>query len=893
MLVFCKRGVRIRKLKSIDSIYQEVKDCCFVLTNDAPLATALNKLVDKPLIGPFAMTARQLAASVSVEVIGYPIWGELKAVKTICEENPELDFRFVHDEMQKIREIRQYTMDVEKHLSSSSKKVYNSWKAIPTLEMVMERFDQSKTFYPELHGTIAVINIDMFNDLDKNMIPNEYDYLDVDIFENEQTYIPEIYQIGNDRQIAENAVALIEDNDPNNFAIVMNASSPIVDAVKTTLYRKKIPFIDSLTVRDLNQVRDYLQFLHLSLNYETLRAKQVREMYSALEAHMRSDVDEHLLDKIFLDGKAEKLRSLMKDIRKHTFDEVRQIICDAKTGDAVKNVIEDLDIGNAKISTRLVERMTYAVDNIADLHHNEKIPKNEKTGVLLVDSRNSVFVDRPLVIYLGMGDDWDLDLADKKYVDDIEEETRRMAAKLEALVQQGVGRYYLVNTSKNGKPAKPSILFSRLFEITGNRETLEFEDLLLPGHTTLKKRWCDYKQTEGIELKDRLDGLEPYSYKFSQSGFKAYYECPYSFQFYSTLESKDADYFEFGNLIHSFAELYFSHPELANDRFEELVQMACKRFSGISSPAMGTIDADRIRYGMTNVKRYIDGLGFEGDRKLVPVPKGHDNFFYEELGLHESSAFCEHDYESNEHRIHGKFDLNLNTVIDYKSGKARDAYKIRKAMNIVEKREQTDFQALFYLAISNEVWSNKEMQFLYAMGNDTQHLDNDFDVKENVRKVLIYDPSNTTFDVDKIIADMFRKGRQNKCKKRSGDFVNLMKRVAQGVRTTWAEDESIIAAISKEFNYDSKGRKTVINAIKEYVKILDSGILYTDNTILISEEKLHEIMNRIDSMHTKMQSESISELPADHDKNCFKCNFFKVCTKDGVTIDVKEDDSDE
>ncbi len=855
----------------------------------------MNKLVDKPLIGPFAMTARQLAASVSVEVVGSPIWGELKTVKTICEENPELDFRFVHGEIQKIKEIRQYTQDVEKHLSPSSKKVYNSWKAIPTLEMVMEKFDENRTFYPNLHGKVAVINIDMFDDLDKHMIPFDHDYLDVSVFEHEQVYIPEIYQIGNDRQIAENAVALIEDNDPNNFAIVMNVSSPIVEAVKTILYRKRIPFIDSLTVRDLNQIRDYLQFLQLSLNYETLRAKQVREMYSALDAHMRADVDEYLLNKIILNGKAEKLRSLMKDVRKHTFDEVRQIVCNEKTGDAVKSVIEDLDISDKKITTRLVERMTYAVDNIADLHHNETIPKNEKTGVLLADSRNSVFVDRPIVIYLGMGDDWDLDLADKKYVDDIEEETRRMAARLEALVQQGVGRYYLVNTSKNGKPAKPSILFSRLFEITGDKETIEFEDLLPPGQTTIKKRWSEGIQSGEIELGNRLKDLEPYDYKFSQSGFKAYYECPYSFQFYSTLESKDADYFEFGNLIHSFAELYFSHPDLANERFEELVQKASRRFSGISSPAMGTIDEDRIRCGMTNVKRYIDSLGFKGDKKMVPVSEKHDNFFYRELGLHETSSLCEHDYVSNEHRIHGKLDLDAGVVIDYKTRKkVKDASKIRKSMDTEEKRDDMDFQALFYLAIANELMSETEMQFLYAMGNDTKHLDEDFEIEQNVRKVLIFDPSNTTFDVDSIIANMYRKGRRTRCKERSGDFVKLMRSVEdRGPRSSWAGDESIISAISKEFGYTAKDRKTIINAIKEYVKILDSGILYTNDTILIPEEKLHEMVNLIDSMHIRMQSESISELPAKHDKNCFECDFFKICTRDGITIDISEDDFNE
>ena len=43
----------LRKSKSIEEIYDEVKDYDLVITNDAPLATALNKLVEKPRLDYF------------------------------------------------------------------------------------------------------------------------------------------------------------------------------------------------------------------------------------------------------------------------------------------------------------------------------------------------------------------------------------------------------------------------------------------------------------------------------------------------------------------------------------------------------------------------------------------------------------------------------------------------------------------------------------------------------------------------------------------------------------------------------------------------------------------------------------------------------------------------
>lgn len=882
----------MRRLKSIDDIYNEVRECCFVLTNDAPLATALNKLVDKPLIGPFAMTPRQLAVAYSVDVKGSPIWGELKVVTSICKDYPELDFRFVHGEVQRIKEIRHYTKDVGKHLlTPSSKKVYDSWKRLPTLESVMDIFDPSTTFYPHLQGTIAVVGVDMFDDLDKCMIPPDFNYLDVDIFKKEECCIPEIYQIGNDRQLAENAVALIEGRDPNDFAIVMNTSSPIVDSVKTALYRRRLPFINSLKVRDLNQIRDFLHFNLLSLSYDTLRVKHVKEIFSSLNAHIRNDADEHLLDKVTLSGKAAELRDVMKKIRSYTFNEVRKLICSSKTTESVKIVIEELEISDQKVCTKLVERMKYSVDNIGDLHHNEQIPESEKMGVLLADSKNSVFIDRPVVIYLGMSDDWDLDLADKRYVDNVEDENERMSAKLEALVQQGVGRYYLVNTSRGGKPARPSMLFSGFFELNKDKDVLDFDDLLPPGQTTRKARWCDCESSAKSDLDCRLSNAKPYDAPFSQSGFKAYFECPYSFQFHSTLESMDADYLEFGNLIHSFAELYFSHPEIVEERFENLIDMASKRFSGISSPVLSEIDADRIRCGMTNIRRYIDSLGFDGDRKLVPLPEKFDNFFYEALGITNTSSLCEKDFRSNNYPIHGKMDLNIGTVIDYKTGKVKSPSDIRTKLMMDKIRKDVDFQALFYLAIANDLWFGREMQFLFAMGNDTDYLTEGFDIAQNIRRVLIFDPDVDKYEIDGHICETYKRDK-SKCEKDPATMMTVIRSVAPGKISEWHDDDSLIDAVAEVFHYAPNERKTVVNAIKRYAEIYDSGIFIKDNEVVILKRKMNSMLARIGELHSKLERESVLGLPPEHDKECAKCDFFKVCTKDKVVIDIEDGDYD-
>ena len=86
--------------------------------------------------------------------------------------------------------------------------------------------------------------------------------------------------MGNDRQLAENAVAIIDEEDPASFAIVLDASGTIADSVRAALYRRNLPFVNSLGVSDLAQIRDFLRFVTLAQSYYTVRVKEVKELFA-------------------------------------------------------------------------------------------------------------------------------------------------------------------------------------------------------------------------------------------------------------------------------------------------------------------------------------------------------------------------------------------------------------------------------------------------------------------------------------------------------------------------------------------------------------------------------------------------------------------------------------
>ena len=295
--------------KTIKEIYDEAREMelDLVLTNDAALATALNAMNDRPMVGVFAMTPIQVASRHAIDILGEPLWSEIRTIQTISDET-ELDFRYVHGEVEKIKEIARYREDIEQYLTPSSKRVYKSWASIPTLEAAMRKFNADEVqIYKGLK--IGTIGVKYFNRMDRMMVPTDSQNLDIDPFKKDDYRIPRIYGIGNDRQIADNAVKLIDPNNPLDYAIVMNTDSGLADAVRSALYREKIPFVNSLNVRDLNDVRDFLQMADRCMSYWTLRVRDIRSLFASLRITISSKSDEHLLQKErFSSIKAESLR---------------------------------------------------------------------------------------------------------------------------------------------------------------------------------------------------------------------------------------------------------------------------------------------------------------------------------------------------------------------------------------------------------------------------------------------------------------------------------------------------------------------------------------------------------------------------------------------------------
>ncbi len=872
----------MKRIKSIDELYAETCEFDLVVTNDASLATALNARIDHPMIGSFTMTPKEIAASVSGRILGRSTMSDLQIISAISESTG-LNFKFVHSEIENIREIRQYTKDVPKHLhTNASREVYNEFDSLPTIERVMDFYNPDEDeFFSGLK--VAVIGVDFFNDLDKHFIPAVHE--EISIFTKDEFEIDNVYEVGNDRQIAENAADLIVPEKVNDYAIVLNTTGPIADAMRAALYRRNLPFKNKMAVRDLSQIRDYLQFVTYALQFDTIRVKHVKELFSNYNGFFKKGKEEFLLCRQTEEdmmNRAFDLWTVMKGIRDMTFMEVRDGICDSRAKIQVGNVLNDLGVSDKKVTRLLLNDIKYAVDNVNDLKHNEQIPENEKKGVLLVDCNNSVYIDRPVVIFLGMEQDWNKPVVGKSYID-VEEETEHNVDKLKALIQQGSERLYLVNSTKNGQKARPSMLFDLIMK----RPVKTFECLC---QNIQKGRWHSDPESSTPEAQYFSTEYDFNKY-FSKSGFNQYYSCPRQFLFGKSLKIPDEKTNEFGKLIHTFAEYYVCYPDDVRSKgigyYAELIS---DKYSGLSSPLMEHIDNDKIRKAMYAITKYIDSLEIRDVPLDIDIAsKKYPNEIMMSEGKTKTSSYCEQFRDCPRYYVTGPMDLLYNGIItDYKLGSPHSIKEVAKGMSFDKNVRYPEFQPAIYLAIARELnGSQGEFNLFYAMDNDVSSSEADYDIRRSVRKVKLLDKSIKDIIVsERDVLKTLQDNLSQKFKEHVPEILSVIEDMASDDADNWSQDYALITNVldAAQLKDNKTNRGYAESAVKKITKLTSFGMVITDYSLLIPETTLDEIMNGISDMHKQMLVQSKTEFPPTPRVKCKDCAFYSVCTREVIEL---------
>ena len=882
----------MRRAKSIDQLYEEVKGYDLVITNDAALVTALNGRIDVPRIGGFAYTPRHIASKESVPLFGKETLSDLSIISWIAEETG-YSFKHIHSELENIRTIRRYKKDVRKYLySNSSKEIYGSFLGLHTDEKLMDSYEpKNREFF--IGKKVAVIGIDFFDDLDKHFIPKDHD--EIDIFNEGRYDIETIYEVGNDRQIAENIVSLIENVRAEDVAIVLDTTGPIADAVRAALYQKKIDFKNTMSVKDLSQVRDYLQFLTLSLSYETLRVRHVRELFSGYGGTFDQKEDEYLLNKIegHLRKRTKELAGVMRNVRSMTFTEVCDIVVKESHRPQIRILLDEMHLIDTKVTSRLVNELSYAVNNIDDLHHNEEIPPNEKKGVLLADCLRSLYVDRPFVIFLGLGPEWSAVSIGKEYIDR-ETEAELNMLRFSVLLQQGSSKVYAVNSMRNGKEATPCPIFEQIKEQERSPddkpEILGFRNVCRKPEKGL---WVRPEPKERIRIEeDRPDPQERVELFFSKSTYKHYYTCPRAFMFGKIITIPDSEDSIFGTIMHHFAEFYLCYPDLVEGKIDKFTEMIRENYSGLSNQQMKDLDSSKIRVCMTNLKRFIDSLSIEN----VPLDmknsdRKHKNMFMEMHDCELYSSLAEARLSSKIHHLAGNADLAVkNLIIDYKTGKASTPKQVMEGMNMNKKPRYFEFQPIMYLSMQKESYPPPcTFTLFYAAENDVRSItDENFVIKENIREAELLPItmreylSGTDSPVKNGLTKDYAKIREN-----WNSFADMAFGAGMERCETWKDDERLISSLLGILGLSSaeSNRKKVVTVLKRLADVIKDGMVIADEKVIITSDTVEKFLSIVDEHNELASKQMYSDFPARPRLNCERCDFYKACTSEIVELE--------
>ncbi|MFA6710446.1 MAG: PD-(D/E)XK nuclease family protein [Candidatus Methanomethylophilaceae archaeon] len=883
--------------KSIDELYEEVRGFDIVVCNDAPLALALNNRLDEPRIGVFATTPRELAGDLSLKILGRGTLSEINLVKRISERTG-YKLRYVHGEVENIKKIRRYTADVRVHLGFRSKKIYDEYVKMPTLDRVMEECDaEGEDLFGKMR--VAVIGGELYDDLDKHFNPKFGTYEEVSPFKYGTYSINEIRELSNDRQIAENAVNLINEGNAEDVAIVMDVKGHIADAVRSALYRRGMPFINSLNVKDLNHIRDFLEFLSLSLSFETIKVKQARELISTYRGNIWSKYDEYRISQyVNISTDSERtmdLMRIMRDIRNMRFIDVCEKVVSRREAPQVKILLKEMDLTDSPITEKDVDEIMYAVNNIGDLKHNEQIPESEKEGVLLVDCTRSVYIDRPVVIFLGMGTEWDRDLSELDFLKagPREDENEKDLVKFQILLQQGSKRVYICNSMKDGRTPKPSMMFGQCMD---GGPVNSFRDVC---GNMISGPW--YRNTDapiirmGIENPDE----EPYIPRpFSKTSYNSYVSCPRRFMYMTLLRSPDKSSTVVGDLIHQYAEFRICNPELAKKKDAGFyTDIIADRSTGLYPPEIRSIERSKIWVSLNNIDRFADRLVM--DRTITTdngIREKKSNIFLQSFNVQGNSYNTEVKYVSGESHMEGIFDLIVDdTIYDYKTGKPAGTKSIVDGMDLKNKGIK-EFQCMFYLSLLDEIApeGKKEFALLYTMDNDSKMVHgSEYNIEDNLRHVYLI-PSKRDYIDGAFKDELLNTARYRFLGSCWDVFVNGAMSVGIDDPEELLKDETVADEIASAINERTKKIRDSVKAAMKKVSNNVSGkeIFRSDRnrSVFVTRKALDDFRKDVWQNFSEAERFYSTEYPARPLIKCEKCDFMDLCT--AIPIEGGEEDVD-
>ena len=682
--------------KTINQIYEEVKDFDVVLTSDVVLALAINRSIKTAKIGKLAYTPQELSAKYAPRIFSQGLMDKEDIVLKISKRlNKEI--KSVHNSIEKIEEVEKNTDDVQKHLSKDDLAVYAIYKDLPSKHRAL--FSFNKKYLP---GNVAIIEPGFFNNLDKKAIPEEH--TSITILTDQEGCFDNFHVFGSQESAIRKLLSLINSENENDVAIVLNTQDPIHSVIKSQLYEKNVNIqIKDCLDENLN-VRTYMNFISTALHIDEATVKELMPFLELFNVRVDYKYNNFILSRyvnnVSKDDKLKQIFEFLDSINEKTYGDALNQFKDVDLPVELRDLLHKLELYDAKITHDNFYDFFYYLNNF------ETGLNTSKKGVLLADCKSSVTVDKPLCFYLNPDTSWTRQVKTTDYIDKEKEEKNNLL-RFQILLNQGEARVYFAALLKDNQKAIPCFHFNQIFQ----REINDFSDELF------KATKHDVISSAG-DTKPPFINTDTFRLKaFSQSSLKTFFECPKKFEFSKVAPKEEETHLMKGKLLHAYAEFYVNYKDFCKDKGDEFfAALLLEEYMNMVEHINEELEKTKFLIGIKNIRSYVDSLEISGNHNIPASSKRAENFISLKLDKPVNSRNTEVNFDNDATKLNGFIDLVVDSVrvVDYKSSKKKKTIgEVITESNPELMKDEADFQPLVYLLELSKHTGDKPLSFYY------------------------------------------------------------------------------------------------------------------------------------------------------------------------------------
>jgi hypothetical protein len=680
--------VPIKRARSIDDIFDRASNADLVLSTEGPLTLALDRRISQPRLGRLSATPRSYAANDMVPQDQRPLF------LALIQQTP-LSWKEAAFATQHILDCWDRTGDLTRVLQAQ----YDTDPIQTALEVLQTEPSSYRALQdatpPE--GDVVVAGERFFTELDKNILPADYD--SISLFEEGEFELPEFRIFDSPTDIVDTLLSHISSHNADDVAIVVDKNSSYSTLIESAFAANDIPHRGGPGFEDNPLLRAFIRLLRAGFDSQDLSLRDLRPVLVQLGIYPPI-ADENRRLRAVNHPDVEAIVDFIDRIPTSTFGEALEQYrshCDAGLWE-LKDELEHLGLLSSDITPAGIDDLEFYLDSF-------DVPtETPSEGVLLTSATSSVYVDRPTVFYIGLGRGWERAVPDRPWINEATVDQRNLE-RFQLLLQNGQQRHYFVVNSVGGEPVSPCLYFEDLLET----EYDTFDDLNATQHGVQRQHGGDSFPHKPPEVNLNPEPVT----SLSQGSLSTLVNCPRDYYMSQLVEDATNQYLARGTSFHEAAELHAIDSSVIHENRDQVIDWIVSN----QRPFLGEHDVETWRttaaVGLDLLTSYLDEIPIERRAYSGYEPFGEPNELAVELDSKDESTFTEQWFANDQFNGHGVVDLiaDPQTVIDYKTGSKSTATSVLRDGDPDEPSDTPNFQPYHYLAHHRSVVPDEPLSF--------------------------------------------------------------------------------------------------------------------------------------------------------------------------------------